>query len=211
MVSHHALSFWSIMNCIIMQNHNSPDNNSPDNKFMGSTWGPPGSCRPQMDPMLAPWTLLSGRLQDLAAEISALEFGASHWLLTGSLRIRPSTTMVLAIQDERVLAFHKEGFRSPVHTRLWQMIPHLLILWRESLYAVLCLWRDSLYVEIWSLYCNGAKAIVVDRPSLDIIRAQFIGIVYVSKHVRFNAMLMTVKWHLLIYNSSILKTILKYF
>ena len=28
--------------------------------FMGPTWGPPGSCRPQMCPMLAPWTLLSG-------------------------------------------------------------------------------------------------------------------------------------------------------
>ena len=30
--------------------------------FMGPTWGPPGSCRPQMGPMLAPWTLLSGKL-----------------------------------------------------------------------------------------------------------------------------------------------------
>ena len=29
-------------------------------KFMGPTWGTPGSCRPQMGPMLAPWTLLSG-------------------------------------------------------------------------------------------------------------------------------------------------------
>ena len=29
-------------------------------KFMGRTWGPPGSCRPQMGPILAPWTLLSG-------------------------------------------------------------------------------------------------------------------------------------------------------
>ena len=29
-------------------------------RFMGPTWGPPGSCRPQMDPMLVPWTLLSG-------------------------------------------------------------------------------------------------------------------------------------------------------
>ena len=28
--------------------------------FMGSTWVPPGSCRPQVGPMLAPWTLLSG-------------------------------------------------------------------------------------------------------------------------------------------------------
>ena len=29
-------------------------------KFKGPTWGPPGSCRPQMGPTLAPWTLLSG-------------------------------------------------------------------------------------------------------------------------------------------------------
>ena len=29
-------------------------------KFMGPIWGPPGSCRPKMGPMLAPWTLLSG-------------------------------------------------------------------------------------------------------------------------------------------------------
>ena len=29
-------------------------------KFMGPTWGPAGSCRPQMGPMLAPWVLLSG-------------------------------------------------------------------------------------------------------------------------------------------------------
>ena len=29
-------------------------------KFMGPTWGQPGSCRSQMGPMLAQWTLLSG-------------------------------------------------------------------------------------------------------------------------------------------------------
>ena len=31
---------------------------------MGPTWDPPGSCRPQMGPMLAPWTLLSGKEMD---------------------------------------------------------------------------------------------------------------------------------------------------
>ena len=36
-------------------------------KFMGPTWGPPGSCRPQMGPMLAPWTLLSGSVRDLVS------------------------------------------------------------------------------------------------------------------------------------------------
>ena len=29
-------------------------------KSMGPTWGPPGSYQPQMGPMLAPWTMLSG-------------------------------------------------------------------------------------------------------------------------------------------------------
>ena len=38
------------------------DNGKPSQiaKFMVPTWGPPGSCQPQMGPMLAPWTLLSG-------------------------------------------------------------------------------------------------------------------------------------------------------
>ena len=31
-------------------------------KFMGPTWCPPGACRPQMGPLLAPWTLISGPL-----------------------------------------------------------------------------------------------------------------------------------------------------
>ena len=31
-------------------------------RFMGPTWGPPGSCQPQMGPMLAPWTLLLGTI-----------------------------------------------------------------------------------------------------------------------------------------------------
>ena len=37
-------------------------------RFMGPTWGPPGSCRPQMVPMLAPWTLLSGKVRDVCCE-----------------------------------------------------------------------------------------------------------------------------------------------
>ena len=37
-------------------------------KFVGPTWGPPESCWPQMGPMLAPWTLLSGK------SLSVLEY-----------------------------------------------------------------------------------------------------------------------------------------
>ena len=32
----------------------------PDSKVHGAIMGPPGSCRPQVGPMLAPWILLSG-------------------------------------------------------------------------------------------------------------------------------------------------------
>ena len=36
-------------------------------KFMGPTWGLPGSCRPQMGPMWAPWTLLSGKFYTVSS------------------------------------------------------------------------------------------------------------------------------------------------
>ena len=47
---------------------------------MGPTRGPPGSCRPQMGPMLAPWTLLSGYLT-IYCIVGILLFVAtpSHW------------------------------------------------------------------------------------------------------------------------------------
>ena len=39
---------------------------SQKTRLMGPTWGPSGSCRPQMGPMLAPWNLLSGLYQFLS-------------------------------------------------------------------------------------------------------------------------------------------------
>ena len=49
---------------LIMQNFSKALKRYPDSKVhganMGPTWGLPGSCRPQMGPVLAPWTLLSG-------------------------------------------------------------------------------------------------------------------------------------------------------
>ena len=44
-VSSHSQSIWQLTQIA---------------KFMGPTWDQPGSCRPQVGPMLAPWTLLSG-------------------------------------------------------------------------------------------------------------------------------------------------------
>ena len=42
-------------------------------KFMGPTWGPPGSSRPQMGPMLVPWNLLLAiRVNNRSCKISKL-------------------------------------------------------------------------------------------------------------------------------------------
>ena len=43
--------------------------NTPDSKVHGANMGPSGSCRPPMDPMLAPWTLLSGTVCEFRAEL----------------------------------------------------------------------------------------------------------------------------------------------
>ena len=41
-------------------------------KFMGPTWGPPGSCQPQVGRMLAPWTFLSGYPRPPSAQMSGV-------------------------------------------------------------------------------------------------------------------------------------------
>ena len=46
------ISYW--------QNSSTEWSTIPDSKVHGANMGSPGSCRPQMGPMLAPWTLLSG-------------------------------------------------------------------------------------------------------------------------------------------------------
>ena len=47
---------------------------------MGPTWGPPGSCRPQMGPMLAPWTLLSGYAFLFNIKICAINVSVWNWI-----------------------------------------------------------------------------------------------------------------------------------
>ena len=54
----------------------------PDSKVhvahLGPTWVPPGSCRPKVDPILAPWTLLSG----ICSRMASLD--GFTWLLVAS-------------------------------------------------------------------------------------------------------------------------------
>ena len=56
----HLTSFFD--RSLIMGCRDVYDKTSQIARFTGPTWGPPGTCRPQMGPMLSPWTLLSGVL-----------------------------------------------------------------------------------------------------------------------------------------------------
>ena len=51
-------------------------------RFMGPTWGPPGSCRPQVSPMLAPWTLRSGSILSVLAAVGSVWAPVAEILLS---------------------------------------------------------------------------------------------------------------------------------
>ena len=69
---------------------------------MAPTWSPPGSCRPQMGPMLAPWTLLSGIIwnQWLPTLPTSLTLGLNElrWRLTSCFYIFQTKFMQYATQ-----------------------------------------------------------------------------------------------------------------
>ena len=67
-------------------------------RFMEPTWSPPGSCQPQMGPMLAPWILLSGLVQD-GSTCCANALGILHFW------IKPSIWSPCA----HFIAFHTKG------------------------------------------------------------------------------------------------------
>ena len=63
-------------------------------KFMGSTWGPTGSCRPHVGPMLAPWTLHSAgvsKLRPIVQSNNSTYFWRASSLRRFPLCNRPST------------------------------------------------------------------------------------------------------------------------
>ena len=54
-------------------------------RLMGPTWGPPGSWRLQVGPVLAPWTLLSGMFNFTVITVST----NSQWWLWGHIQTQP--------------------------------------------------------------------------------------------------------------------------
>ena len=49
-------------------------------RFMWPTWGPPRSCRPQVGPTLAPWTLLPGKAPNYWSCVRAIHRWPNRWI-----------------------------------------------------------------------------------------------------------------------------------
>ena len=64
-------------------------------KFMGPKWGPPGSCWPQVGPMLAPLTLLSGWVCFITASIAVPLHRVYSWSFDVILCVREKSGELL--------------------------------------------------------------------------------------------------------------------
>ena len=92
-------------------------------KFMGPTWGPPGPCRPQMGPMLAPWTLLSSLYSIQGSAISQLNVTKhvlSQWQSKGSAKWE-NITMPVSIYHVCVRSKPKENITYVMHSLSWDL------------------------------------------------------------------------------------------
>ena len=83
--------------------------NSQIAKFMEPIWGPPGSCWPQMGPMLAPWTLLiwfffmSRQFHFLAATKQLYKWYFPSVCLSVRLSVCPSVTPFWLCSHHRII------------------------------------------------------------------------------------------------------------
>ena len=104
---------------------------------MGPTWDPPGSCRPRLGPMLAPWTLLSDRMSFVRI-----------WEKIDRVTTAPHCTPVLLFSE---ISAQFVGFYQSISMCSNGFIkPHFLF-WFQSLRrrpALWTCWRDS-YWWIW--------------------------------------------------------------
>ena len=115
-------------------------------KFMGPTWGPPGSCRSQIGPMLAPWTRpwtwLSGWLRNSVNEETSIVVSVpkAAFIEPSTLHMSRSLTCLYTMDIEQVLHFRirkwssgkldkkrrlncNHGYKAPSHCcDLWSVV-----------------------------------------------------------------------------------------
>ena len=88
---------------------------------MGPTWGPPGSFRPQMGPILADWTLLSGKNIITCYAISQPQDDTGTWSRRAKTRfmMTSSNGNIFCVTGPFVRGIHRSQLDSP-HRGQWR-------------------------------------------------------------------------------------------
>ena len=134
-------------------------------KLMGPTWDPPGSCRPQVGPMLAQLTLLSGNVFQTTCPEQSIDPSWSHTSASIFLDSHNQSFNVFRIKWP-----HLSGH---IHCRIMNFyLNHLnpdCIWWVQSFYGVLeyklifyCVTRHVLKIVI----CHSATGNITEASKL---------------------------------------------
>ena len=135
---------------------------------MRSTWGPPGSCRPQMGPMLAPWTLLSGHTFKLVycittSRLSLMLIHAHHGSSINMSLLMPLLTKLsiillydnLSLRETEILHFiSNASIYTPLYNDLVMVSPSSYICY-WLLTSLMMTFYDVLYLN-WLGQVNSA-------------------------------------------------------
>ena len=96
-------------------------------RFMWPTWGPPGSCRPQVGPMLAPWTLLLWHAPSDRAECNKLGISYGFSPSVTSARSTPTQTAPpasllwkLVLRNYLISIFFRIRYESTITTLVFE-------------------------------------------------------------------------------------------
>ena len=135
---------------------------------MGPTLDPAGSCRPQMGPMLAPWTLLSGTLSmfldPFTVSLHLPVQGDCQWPLTKMWKFPPVTWAHNPLRMRKIQPIFWPTNHKWMMTDIWWLC--LVLHWR----SLLC---ESRVVEQFNVYfrrCFGDVTSALNRTKSQAIR-----------------------------------------
>ena len=132
-------------------------------RFMGPTWDPPGSCQPQMGPMLAPWTLLSGITGITHMVFLSLCF--VFWSSTTNFTLSSMFTLLTLGQLCNTLMLGKHPDDYGYHASLDMTIkPHQIKEHQNHLYALWGMILDM--VSASERQCYNVKSSLIGWSSL---------------------------------------------
>ena len=161
---------------------------------MGPTWGPPGSCRPQMGPMLDPWILLLGR-DEMAkptrwciylATVHHL-FGYSHLfyavkvsILTNQITVEWWLSKILCIFEACTMVWH---VLIEAHLAQWILDDACLLSLTQSGGDTMMV---SMHASVCSSFCPGFQTIIWKSiHSIHLIQDEYTYKVRFQKHLDF--------------------------